>query len=117
MREGRPGVHDVFNDYDVESLDVGVKIFSDLHDPAARALAAIGADLDEVEGRAGAIDRPSEIAQEVERAFQDSDEDRVFASEVAVDIERHLADSRLEGRLIDQGDKLGRMRIHGAWTL
>ncbi len=77
MAEGSPSVEDVFDDDDVAVFDIAIDILFDLDDAGAAGGAVPTADLHEFE-LAFAAEFPEhtrEVAEEVDGAFKDSEQD------------------------------------------
>ena len=77
MTEGASGVEDVFDDDHISTFDAAVNIFLDLDDTGAADFAVPTADLHEFE-LAFAAEFPQgagKVAEEVDRAFEDSEQD------------------------------------------
>jgi hypothetical protein len=93
--ERQPSVDHVLDDEDVTPRDREVEIL----DQANLGLAAEGAVIpcqdDEVES-VGDLDRPREVGQEDERAFEDGDEDRLAAGVIGRDLRAQLFDPCLD---------------------
>ena len=106
VRKCSPRIEDVLDDDDVSALDAAVNIFLDLYDSRAAGCAVPAAHLHEFE-LALAADRPQsagEIAEEVNRAFQDSKQDdgRIGRGDACADLLGELAGFRLDIRFRDE---------------
>ena len=98
VREREAGVDDVLDDHDVAAADVGVEVVEDLH-PAG--VGREPGDRDEVELDGDVGDRPGEVGDEDQRAFQHADEHDAVGM-VPLDLGAEPRDVRGDGVGVEQ---------------
>jgi hypothetical protein len=109
--ERQPGVDDVLDDEDVTPRDREVEILDQANLGLAAEGAVIPSEDDEVE-RVGDLDRPREVGQEDERAFEDRDEDGLAVGVIGRDLRSQLLDpcpDLLTGEIDPSDPRVGRL--------